>query len=202
MDCRMQRRSLRLLSILICPLLLVETATAGQTGGVGILVIEGNKAQNLISEQAPKPISVRVVDGTGKPLSGADVQFVPPEFGPGGTFVTDQNPVYVITNSQGVAEAPRFLANSTAGTYEIQVIVSYMGNVSRLLVEQSNVTSIKKSSSKKLMIISAVIGGGVAAAFAAKGGGGSSNSSTPTAPRGATTAPTISFVNSTVGAPQ
>jgi hypothetical protein len=198
----MQRRSLRLLSILICPLLLVETAIAGQSGGVSILIVEGNKAQNLISEQAAKPISVRVVDRAGKPVSGAEVQFVPPEFGAGGTFVTDQNPLYVTTNPQGVAEAPRFLANSTTGNYEIQVIASYMGDVTRLLVEQSNVTSIKKSSSKKLMIISAVIGGGVAAAFAAKGGGGSSNSSTPAPPTGARTAPTISFANTSVGAPQ
>src|SRR5262245_44147188 len=139
MNCRMQRRCLRLLSILISPLLLVETAIAGQSGGVAIVVIEGNKAQNLVSEPTTKPISVRVVDRAGKPLSGADVEFVPPEFGPGGTFVTDQIPVSVTTNPQGVAEAPRFLANSSAGNYEIQVIASYMGNVSRLLVEQSNV---------------------------------------------------------------
>ena len=201
MNCRMQCRSLRLLSILICLLFFVETATAGQSGGVTILVLEGNKAQNLISEQAPKPISVRVVDRAGKPLSGAEVQFVPPEFGPGGSFVTDQNPVNVTTNPQGVADAPRFLANSTTGNYEVQIIASYMGDVSRLLLEQSNVTSIKKSSSKKLVIISAVIGGGVAAALAAKGSGGSSNSSTST-PQGATSAPTISFLNTSVGAPQ
>jgi len=200
--CRVRRRGLRLLSMLICPLLLAENALSAQGGGVAILVLEGNKAQNLISEQTHKPISVRVVDGAGRPVSGAEVIFVPPEFGPGGTFVTEQSPVAVTTNPQGVAEAPRFLANSTTGNFEIQVIASYMGNVSRLLVEQSNVTSVKKKSSgnKKLVIISAVIGGGVAAAFAAKGSGGSSTSSSP--PTGATTAPTITFVNTTVGAPQ
>jgi hypothetical protein len=194
----MQRQFLRLLSISICSLLLVQTAIAGQSGGVSILVVEGNKAQNLISEQTTKPISVRVVDRAGKPVSGAEVIFVPPEFGPGGTFVTDQSPVSTITNPQGVAEAPRFLANSTMGNFEIQIIASYMGEVSRLLLEQSNVTSVKKSSSKKLVILSAVIGGGVAAAFAAKGSGGSSNSS----PTGARTAPTISFLNTSVGPPQ
>ena len=200
MNCIMQRRYLRLLSILTCSLLLAETAVAGQNGGgVSILVLEGNKAQNLLSAKAPKPISVRIVDRAGKPLSGANVQFVPPEFGAGGMFVTDQNPVTVNTNTQGVAEAPAFLANSTEGSYEIQVIASYMSDVSRLLVEQTNVTSIKKKSSKKILIISAAIGGGLAAALAAKGGGGSSNDSTPT---GATVAPTISFLNATVGSPQ
>lgn len=197
MDCRMQRRYLRLLSVFICPLLLVETAIAGQGSGVSILVLEGNKAQNVISERAPKPLSVRVVDRTGKPVSGANVLFVPPEFGPGGTFVTDQTPVSVTSNSEGVAVAPPFLANSNAGSYEIQVIASYMSDVSRLLVEQSNVTTIKKKSSKKLLIISAVIGGGVVAAFAAKGGGDSDST-----PRGATVAPTITFLNASVGAPQ
>jgi len=198
----MQRRYLRSLSLLICLLLFVGTVVAGQSGGgVSILVVEGNKAQNLVTEKAPRPISVRVVDRTGKPLSGANVQFVPPEFGPGGAFVTDQNPVLVSTNPQGVAEAPPFLANSNEGNYEIQVIASYMTDVSRLLIEQSNVTSIKKKSSKKILIISAAIGGGVVAALAAKGGsGGSSNNSTQ--PTGATVAPTISFLNATVGGPQ
>ena len=162
MNCGMRRRYLRLLSMLICPLLVVETGFAGQSGGgISILVLEGNKAQNLLSQKTPKPISVRVVDRTGKPLSGASVLFVPPEFGPGGTFVTDQSPVTVNTNDH---------------------------------------FRKKKAPSKKLMIISAVIGGGVVAAFAAKGGGGGSN--TPTQPTGATVAPTISFLNASVGAPQ
>jgi hypothetical protein len=200
MNCGMQRHYLRLLSVLICPLLLVETAIAGQGGGVTILILEGNKAQNLLSAPAPKPVSVRVVDRTGKPVSGANVLFVPPEFGPGGTFTSDQSPVTVTTNPQGVAEAPPFLANSTAGNFEIQVIASYMGDVSRLLVEQSNVTSVKKTSNKKLLIISAVIGGGVVAAFAAKGGGSSNPSNTN--PTGATVAPTITFLNAAVGGPQ
>ena len=201
MNCRMQRRHLRYLSVLLCPLMLLQTAMAGQNGsGIRIIVVEGNKAQNLISEKAPKPLSVRVVDPTGKPVTGATVQFVPPEFGPGGAFVTDQIPVEVTTNPQGVADAPSFLANATTGPYEIQVIASYMSDVSRLLVEQTNVTSVKKSSNKKLIIISAVVGGGLAAALAAKGGGSGSN--TPSAPTGATVAPTISFLNASIGAPQ
>jgi hypothetical protein len=199
MNCRVQRRHLRFLSVLICPLMVLQTAMAGQSSsGIRILVLEGSKAQNLISEQAPKHISVRVVDPTGKPLPGATVQFVPPEFGPGGTFVTDRNPVDVTTNPEGIADAPLFLANSTTGPYEIQIIASYMSDVSRVLVEQTNVTSVKKSSNKKLIIISAVVGGGLAAALAAKGGGGSPNSG----PVGATVAPTISFLDASVGAPK
>jgi len=181
--------------------MVLQTAMAGQTGsGVRILVLEGNKAQNIISAQAPKRISVRVVDLSGKPLSGATIQFVPPEFGPGGTFAADQNPVNVTTNTQGIADAPPFLANSTTGTYEIQIIASYMSDVSRVLVEQTNVTSVKKSSNKKLIIISAVVGGGLAAALAAKGSGGSPN--TPSTPVGATVAPTISFLGASIGAPK
>jgi hypothetical protein len=202
MNCSMQHRHLRFLSVLICPLMLLQTAFAGQSGsGVRIVILEGNKAQNLISAQAPKHLSVRVVDRAGKPLSGATVQFVPPEFGPGGTFVTDQNSIEVTTDPQGIADAPPFLANSTTGSYEIQVIASYMSDVSRVLVEQTNVTGVKKSSSnKKLIIISAVVGGGLAAALAAKGSGGSPN--TPSSPVGATVAPTISFLDASIGAPK
>jgi hypothetical protein len=204
MNCRMQRRYLHLLSALMCSVLFVEAAFAGQAGGeIAILVLEGNKAQNLLSQRALKPISVRIVDRTGKPLSGANVQFVPPEFGAGGTFVTTQNPVTVTTNPQGVAEAPPFQANSSEGNYEIQVIASYMGDVARLLIEQSNVTSIKKKSTKKIVIISALVGGGLAAALAAKGGGdGNGGGGGNGGNGGGGSAPTITFLNTSIFTPQ
>ena len=200
MNCKMQRRYRRLLSLLICPLIVMPTAIAGQTSsGVEILIVEGDRAQNLLSEPAPKPISVRIVDRTGRPLPNATVEFVLPEFGPGGEFIPSAVPVTVISNGQGLAVAPILQANSTAGTYQVQIVASYMGQVTRLLLEQTNVT--KKKSSKKLIIISAVIGGAAAAAFAAKGGGGN-EPSTPPPPARLPTAPPIVFLNSSVGAPQ
>src|SRR5687767_7186865 len=128
MNCRIERPYLRILSVAICLLLALQTAIAGQVGGISILVVEGNKSQNLISEPAPKAISVRVVD-RGVPLENASVMFVPPEFGPGGEFAKTPGPVTVMTNRQGLATAPPFLANAVAGDFEIQVIASHMGQV-------------------------------------------------------------------------
>jgi hypothetical protein len=194
----MQGFCLRALSVSICILIAIQPAIAGQSG-ISILIVEGNRAQNMLSEQAPKPISVRVVDGAGRPLENANVQFFPPEFGPGGEFVTTSNPIMVNTNPQGLAVAPPFMANATEGIYEIQIVASYMGQVTRLLLEQSNVTK-KKAGNKKLFIISALVGGAAAAAFAAKGGG--SDPAPNRTPPGVTTAPPIVFLNSTVGPPQ
>jgi hypothetical protein len=194
----MQGLSPRAFSVLICVLIAIQPAIAGQSG-ISILIVEGSRAQNMLSEQTSKPISVRVVDGAGRPLENANVQFVAPEFGPGGEFVTTSNPIMVTTNPQGLAVAPPFMANATEGTYEIQVVASYMGQVTRLLLEQTNVTK-RKSGNKKIWIISAVVGGAAAAAFAAKGGG--SDPAPNRTPPGVTTAPPIVFLNSTIGPPQ
>ena len=198
MNCTMQRRYFRALSVLICPLLVLQTAIAGQTAGISILVVDGNRAQNLLSVEAEKPISVRIVDRAGVPLENASVLFVPPEFGPGGAFARVSGPVTVTTNRQGLAVAPPFIANASAGDYEIQVIASYMGQVTRVLLEQSNVEK-RKGSNKKLFIISALVGGAAVAAFAASGG---SDDPTTPAPTRNPTAPPIVFLNSSVGAPQ
>ena len=198
MNCRMHRY-FRGLSVLICPLLVLQTAFAGQSGGISILVVEGSKAQNLLSVEAEKPISVRIVNSAGVPLENASVLFVPPEFGPGGAFAKIGGPVNVMTNRQGLAVAPPFIANSTAGDYEIQVIASYMGQVSRVLLAQSNVEK-RKSGNKKLIIISALVGGAAVAAFAASGN--NDDPTTPPPPTRTPTAPPIVFLNSSVGAPQ
>ena len=195
--------SLRTFIGLICALIVFQTPLAAQNGiGLTIQVVEGNGAQNVVLQPVAKPITVKVMDRTGRALPGAIVEFTAPEFGPGGEFETKLNPIVVTTNDRGIAVAPPFHANSTPGVYEIQILASYMGNVSRLLLEQNNVISRKKSSTK-IFIISAVVGGAAAAAFAAKGsGGGSSTPSTPPPPPGATTAPTITFLDSTVSAPR
>lgn len=187
---------------LICSMIVFQSPVVAAQNGIGltIQVLEGNGAQNIVLQPVPKPITVKIMDRTGRPLSGAIVEFTTPEYGPGGEFDTKLNPIIASTNSQGIAVAPPFRANSTTGNYEIQILATYMGEVSRFLLSQNNV--VKKKSSTKLFIISAVVGGAAAAAFAAKGAGGSPSTPTTTPPVGATTAPTISFLDSTVTAPR
>jgi hypothetical protein len=187
---------LRTLTGVVCSLVMLQPAFAGQTGvGLTILVLKGDRVQNVVSQEVSRPIAVRIVDRTGRPLPSVNVQFSAPDSGPGGAFVTDTGSLVVVTDRDGVAVAPPFRANSTPGPYEIGIQASYRGEVSKVTVSQSNMA--KKGSSKKILLISAALGGAAAAAFVAKGKG----DSTPPPPS-ATTTPTITFLGGSVGAPQ
>ena len=192
----LRRLKLRMLTGVACSLVMLQPAFAGQTGvGLTILVLKGDRVQNVVSQEVSRPIAVRIVDRTGRPLPSVNVQFSAPDSGPGGAFVTDVAPLVVVTDRDGVAVAPPFRPNSTPGPYEIGIQASYRGEVSKVTVSQSNLA--KKGSSKKILLISAALGGAAAAAFVAKGKG----DSTPPPPS-ATTPPTITFLGGSVGAPQ
>lgn len=169
MNCRVHGLALRVLSLWTASLILLQTAVAGQTGaGVVIQVLEANTGQNLIAQEAP-PIKVRVMDRSGRAISGANVLFAAPEGGPTGHFLPRGNQISTATDSQGMATSPRFRTNSAVGDYQIQVIATYRDTVSRVLIPQSNVMK-RKSSNKKIFILSALAGGATVAALAVKGG--------------------------------
>jgi hypothetical protein len=199
------RPYLRALLVLVSVFVLLHSALAGPQSGIGVTIQiqEGNNVQNVVDKDAPKPIVVRVMDRTGRPLPEATVLFSAPETGPGGNFASESNPVIVFTDQQGVATAPQYHANSMEGSYRIQVQASYMGESSTTPITQTNIA--QKKSSKKLLIFTAVAGGAAAAALGAmKGGGSGGGSSTPSTPSnpGSSTPPTITFGGTTIGAPQ
>src|SRR5262249_17697320 len=55
----------------------------------------------------------------GQPISGVGVTFAAPSGGASGTFAGGVTSVVVTTNSGGVATAPTFTANGTAGSYTV-----------------------------------------------------------------------------------
>jgi hypothetical protein len=199
----LSRSYLRVLLVLLCVFVLLHSAIAGPQSGIGltIQVQDGSGTQNVISKEAPKPISVRVMDRTGRPIPDATVLFAAPETGPGGNFASESNPIIVFTDRQGLAVAPMYRANDTEGSYRIQVQASYMGETTTLPIVQTNIS--QKKSSKKFIIIGLAAGGAAAAALGAMKGG-SSSPSTPSQPTnpGVVTPPTITFGGSTIGAPQ
>jgi hypothetical protein len=150
-------------------LILMQMAVAGQSGaGLAIQVVEASAGQNLIADELP-PIKVRVMDRTGRVISGANVLFAAPEEGPTGHFVPNASQITVTTDTEGMAAAPRFRTNSTEGDYQIQIVASYGAAVSRVVIPQSNVLK-KKSSKKKMVFLSAILGGAAAAVLASRGG--------------------------------
>jgi hypothetical protein len=73
------------------------------------------------------PLAVTVTDRHGNPVAGALVTFTAPSRGAAGSFIGlhDHRPrtVHVRTNSSGIAVAPGFRANRTAGGYVVKATV-------------------------------------------------------------------------------
>ena len=63
------------------------------------------------------PLAVTVTDINGNAIAGASVTFSAPTSGASGVFAGDGASAVVVTNSDGVATAPDFSANETAGGY-------------------------------------------------------------------------------------
>ena len=195
------------LSVLICFLLGAEFGTAGQNDtALKIVVTRGSGSQNVISQPAG-PISVRVTDSNDRPVAGATVVFTSPMSGPGGDFVNGSNSVIVFTDVQGLAAVPQYRANSTPGSYQIQVRAAYMSRAATISIGQTNIAQQK--SSRKAIMIAALAGGVAAVAFAAKGGGGGGAEQSPSTPPVVTpppptvsSPPTIVFGGATVSGPR
>jgi hypothetical protein len=172
---------------------------AQNSEGLRVQVMEGSGAQNVVSRQAQRSITVRVVDRSSRPLSGATVIFTAPTAGPSGRFVNGSNSIIVFTNPQGIAMAQQYNANATPGAYQIEARAAFMGEVATVSIPQTNIAA--KRSSSKFILIAAAAGGAAAAAFAAKGGGGGSEPSN-NPPPGSSGPPTITLLGTTVGAPR
>ena len=94
MNCT-HRLYLRVLSMGIVSLIVVQTATVGQSRTkFAIQVLEAKSGQNLIAQEIP-PIKVRVMDRTGRAIAGANVLFVAPAEGPTGYFLRSCTRVFV-----------------------------------------------------------------------------------------------------------
>ena len=80
----------------------------------------------------PVPLAVTVTDRYGNPVAGATVVFAAPRHGAGGRFTIRERKAHrsrtsrvvrVKTNAEGIAVAPRFTANRTAGGYVVTATV-------------------------------------------------------------------------------
>jgi protocatechuate 3,4-dioxygenase beta subunit len=77
-----------------------------------------------IGARLPIRLAVTVTDGNGNPVPGALVRFAAPRRGPGGRFTIRgkvSRSARVRTNAKGIAIAPPFTANRTAGGYAVTV---------------------------------------------------------------------------------
>jgi uncharacterized repeat protein (TIGR01451 family) len=80
-----------------------------------IIIASGGTPQSTIINTAFGTQFQATVTESGNPISGVTVTFTAPESGPSGTFPGNVTSATALTNASGVATAPTFTANGTAG---------------------------------------------------------------------------------------
>ena len=159
-----------------------QQLVSAQTGGLKIVVLQGEGARNSIrSRSATSPV-VEVRDEADKPVNGAEVVFQLPASGAGGVFNGWMRTQTVRTNSQGQAASSGLTPNDEAGRFNIRVTAQHGGSNASVVIAQSNINgsggSSNGSSSKKAWIWVGVI---AAAALAAGIAVAATNDSEPDA---------------------
>ncbi len=99
---------------------------AGQPDTIATGAADGTST--AVGSSLPIRLAVTVTDKDGNPVSGTLVRFTAPARGPGGHFTIrthggahSTRTVRVRTNARGIAIAPSFVANRTAGGYAVAV---------------------------------------------------------------------------------
>ncbi|MCE5307939.1 MAG: hypothetical protein LLG20_09860 [Acidobacteriales bacterium] len=192
--------------------LAAQTVPAPPTGGsheaaiLQIRVVEGEGAVHAAGSRASRGLVLEITDETGKPVSGAAVNFRLPDEGPGGVFANGMKTEVIITSPDGRAALWGMQWNHVEGPFQIRVTAAKgqarAGTVVSQYLSQaaagkpSGATTARpvamagKSRSRWLwigLIAAGAVGGGMAA--------GMSKGSTADA-AGASTSPSVS-----VGAP-
>jgi adhesin/invasin len=99
-------------------------------GSPAITTIESGSGQAVSVGSSFAALSALVTDAYGNPLSGINVSFTAPAGGPGGTFMVGANSVAsatASTDSDGVATAPTFTANTSAGSFLVTAAAAGTG---------------------------------------------------------------------------
>jgi protocatechuate 3,4-dioxygenase beta subunit len=93
------------------------TLTVNPGGPAAVTVAAGSGQSATVSSTFATALAAKVTDTYGNPLAGVTVTFTAPASGPSGSFAGNVNTA--VTNAAGVATAPAFSANGTAGTYAV-----------------------------------------------------------------------------------
>ncbi len=117
----------RLLSLGLASVVAAQTVPAPPTGGaheaaiLQIRVVEGEGAVHAAGSRASRGLVLEITDETGKPVSGAAVNFRLPDEGPGGVFANGMKTEVIITSSDGRAALWGMQWNRVEGPFQIRV---------------------------------------------------------------------------------
>jgi hypothetical protein len=175
-------------------LLFLQNCWAMQTPtGLRLQVTEGANAVYTVEQVPDNNIAVRLLDSAGRPVPDVAIVFTAPQSGPGGEFPNGLTTITVLTDTTGLAVTRLYHPNAIAGLFDISARAEFNGQTATTTIRQRN--DLPRRGMNKKILIFAAVGAAAGAAFAI-GGGGSNNTNNPR------NTPTISFGNSTIGAPQ
>jgi hypothetical protein len=97
----------------------------------------GNNQSIVIDSLSLTPLTVQVKDSANNPVKGLNIVFTAPSSGPGWTATT----VYAATDVNGIA-SPKFLANSTTGSYTVSASVVGLSGLGSLDLNLTNVPTL------------------------------------------------------------
>lgn len=142
--------------------------------GIRILILEGQRRVNRLTEGIFAVPVVEVRDSNDKPLEGAKVQFtLSGGAGSAGAAFPDGSVERVfMTNSQGQASAEGYRPNNVEGKFTVKVKAEYQQEISEVTITQVNTfqtqadADVKKSKAwrKWVYIGGAAAAGGITAA--------------------------------------
>jgi hypothetical protein len=145
----------------------IVNLTNSPAAPTNINIQAGNNQSATVSTAFATALQVKVVDAGGNPISGQFVTFNAPAVGPSGTFGGTTSAFVGPTGNDGLATAPTFTANTTAGSYQVGVT---LGAPSSTVVAQARPNAARQRSTSPaaavvLPKIIVPIGGGISAAF-------------------------------------
>lgn len=162
--------------LLLCALPSWCSGQAGPegSGGLKILIVEGEGAINNLRQRTAREPIVEVSDENNRPVAGALVVFLLPSSGPSGAFANGLQTLTVTTDSAGRAVATGFRPNQVTGQFKIDVQASFENRTARAAISQQIISRSPWLSWKTAAAAAAVV---IATVFIVRGvrdGGGNS----------------------------
>jgi len=103
------------------------SGTGVSSGASSVAATAGTPQNAKINAAFATTLQATVKDGSGAGVSGASVTFTAPASGASGTFSGGTASATVTTDSNGIATAPTFAANSIVGSYVVNATVGGVG---------------------------------------------------------------------------
>jgi hypothetical protein len=180
-----------------------QSGLVQSTGGLKIVVVEGEGAQNNVRTRSATQPLVEVRDDTDKPVPGAEVVFQLPPAGPGGVFNGWMRTQTARTGPDGRASTNGFAPNEEEGRFNIKVTATSGTKNTSAIIAQSNTRgggaaggSQAKSKSNLWKVLLVLGAAGLTGGIIAATRGGDNSSTVTTVPI------TISPGPVTVGGPR